>query len=44
MKTKVDTITNLGVVLTGIRQNVERYTVTGISRPFSIQCWRQIHN
>jgi len=40
----VDTITNLQVVLTGIRQNAEPYIVTGIPRPFSIQCWRQIHN
>jgi len=44
MKTKMDMITNLQVVLTGIRHNAELYIVNGISWPFSIQCWRQIHN
>jgi Fe-S-cluster-containing hydrogenase component 2 len=44
MKTEEDTITNFQVVLTGIRQNAELDVVIGISKPFSIQCWCQIHN
>lgn len=38
------TITNMKVVLTGIRQNAELHIVNGISRPFPTQCWRQIHS